>query len=499
RQPAGIVCVLWTAVMLLPGALSTEAPHFLRTAGILPAPMYLAASAIITGVDGLGAWARRYHHLPAYALGVLAVGLALTWGASSATYDYFVRWAPSPIAAEAFQADALQAGLIADRLSADNQVALSAPGFYRGLPVPLGMLRFPPRASLAPQSGSCLIMRADRQQPMYYVLTTDAPFIKKDNGEDLLQGLKLERAVPAGAGGGEVMVYHADPGSTALAPPGHRTKIRLGDAIEITGYDFPSRAPRGEEARLLVYWRLLRPGTEAGEWQFFSHIVDRNDAVRASDYQEGCPPDKLRAGDEVVSAFPLSLAPEMAEGTYRLVFGRFERHTGQRLAVYDGAGRDIGKSLVLARLRVTGGTARAYSPQHPVAARLGQPIELVGYDLSGDTVSPDRPLDVTLYWRAGQEVQEDYTVFVQLLDETGQLVSQHDGEPQNGAYPTSLWGDGETIPDQHQLVLPANLPAQKLQLIVGMYDLATGRRLPLSAGDGQASGDHLALATVSGR
>jgi hypothetical protein len=46
-------------------------------------------------------------------------------------------------------------------------------------------------------------------------------------------------------------------------------------------------------------------------------------------------------------------------------------------------------------------------------------------------------------------------------------------------YPTSLWDAGEIIRDKIELAIPAGLAAGRYQLLVGMYDQATGERLAI--------------------
>jgi len=138
-----------------------------------------------------------------------------------------------------------------------------------------------------------------------------------------------------------------------------------------------------------------------------------------------------------------------------------------------------------------------------VDARLGDSIELLGYETGSRKQTADsrqQILDVTLYWRAARTVMEDYTVFVQLLDQDGRLVAQHDGQPLYGYLPTGSWSPGEVIPDRHPLLLPLpqDLPSGRYRLVAGMYVLDTLERLPVYPGDGTGApgGDSVALTWV---
>jgi hypothetical protein len=123
---------------------------------------------------------------------------------------------------------------------------------------------------------------------------------------------------------------------------------------------------------------------------------------------------------------------------------------------------------------------------------FGENIRLLGFDLEpGDYVSVPTTLKLNLYWQAGDVPTEDYTVFVQMLNDEGRLVAQTDGQPVDGNFPTSYWEGGEIILDRHEVDMHGPLPFGKYKLIAGLYTLADGKRLTLSTGQ-----DHAVLAEL---
>jgi hypothetical protein len=117
---------------------------------------------------------------------------------------------------------------------------------------------------------------------------------------------------------------------------------------------------------------------------------------------------------------------------------------------------------------------------HPLDITLGDAaqVKLIGVDVPA---SPsDGNLPVTLYWQADAEMDQDYTVFVQLLNSASQVVSQVDLQPLANAAPTTTWLPGEILTDPYTLQLPPDLPSGKYRLIAGMYNAATGQRLSVS-------------------
>ncbi|MBI4788939.1 MAG: hypothetical protein HY782_18055 [Chloroflexi bacterium] len=117
-------------------------------------------------------------------------------------------------------------------------------------------------------------------------------------------------------------------------------------------------------------------------------------------------------------------------------------------------------------------TPRAFQSQvTPVNARIGK-ATLVGYRIenAGEIRSP-AALQVRLYWRPLEKIENDLRVFVHLADANDRVVAQQDGVPANGIWPTPDWLPGELIVDTYQLQI--NAPPGTYSLVVGMYNPAT--------------------------
>ncbi len=137
-------------------------------------------------------------------------------------------------------------------------------------------------------------------------------------------------------------------------------------------------------------------------------------------------------------------------------------------------------------------------PEEPAVAldaRFGEPIRLSGYALAGGPFVPGGILPVTLFWEAQVPVTERYKVTVQLLDGVGQLAAQVDTEPGDGLNPTDTWQPGQVLTDRYGIPIPADLPPGNYTLVVALYHVATGERLPVTL-DGELVGDHLSLGNV---
>lgn len=82
-------------------------------------------------------------------------------------------------------------------------------------------------------------------------------------------------------------------------------------------------------------------------------------------------------------------------------------------------------------------------------------------------------LTVTLAWQAVAKIDQDYTVFVHLLDTSGNIAGQLDRPP--AGYPTSDWRPGELVLDEFTFDLPAQPGPFRLE--TGFYYLPTLERL----------------------
>jgi hypothetical protein len=133
-------------------------------------------------------------------------------------------------------------------------------------------------------------------------------------------------------------------------------------------------------------------------------------------------------------------------------------------------------------------------PESYTAARAdfeGQ-LELLGYSLHSDSAEPGGTISLTLFWRALTEMERDYTVFVHLVGPDESIVGQHDGQPVDGAYATSLWIPGEVVADPREVALSQDLIPGGHRIEVGVYVGETGLRLV----DGASGRDSVLLQSV---
>jgi hypothetical protein len=168
---------------------------------------------------------------------------------------------------------------------------------------------------------------------------------------------------------------------------------------------------------------------------------------------------------------------------------------GSSLLTADGLG-----SLSLSKIHVQA-TDRLWEPPpfaHPVGARLGDAVELLGYDLDRQEAKAGDIVHLTLVWRCLNEMDVAYTVFTHLLDEGEQMRGQKDNPPLGGSYPTTVWVSGEVVVDEYDIEIQPGASPGVHVIEVGMYDPANLQRLPVLDPTG-AVGDRILLGNVQVR
>ena len=151
-------------------------------------------------------------------------------------------------------------------------------------------------------------------------------------------------------------------------------------------------------------------------------------------------------------------------------------------------------ALILADLSLARwGSPLRYGPR----ADLGGQVAFPGYALYRATVAPGQSVELIVYWQSQRPMEVDYTVFTHLLDAEGRIRGQQDRMPVGGTRPTTTWLPGEIIADPYTIPVATDAPPGRYRLEVGMYELATGARLPVLGPDGvRVPQDRILLGTV---
>ncbi len=261
----------------------------------------------------------------------------------------------------------------------------------------------------------------------------------------------------------------------------NKTDIHFGEGISLAGYGLPEvEVFPNDPLEINLYWQVLRSMSES--YVVAVHLIDSSGRVVSG--TDSIPYNKR---------YPTAVweTDMLFEDKYTLPPIQTDASAGLAsiyLTIYPvGRSKEplpvfindipVGNGTLLSTIKIAPNKTIHYSPQIKRADSLGNVARLFGYDAPG-WVQVGQSIPIKLYWETIEPDGRDYTTFIHILDENGQLIAQEDSPPQAGKYPTSIWAPGEQIPDDNTIILSADAPAGKYTIFLGMYDPITGHRLP---------------------
>ncbi len=240
----------------------------------------------------------------------------------------------------------------------------------------------------------------------------------------------------------------------------------------------------GNNLPLTLYWRVGPGGADLGDLRYRLEVVGGDGSVlRWQEDKPGAPwLGPVAAGALLREDTGLYIQPDSPPGNYRL-----------RLTLLDGDA-PLGEPVSASRIRVEEWPLETEVPAAPyvVEANFGPDIQLHSYYMG---VPTNGLLDLTFYWKALAEPAAGYTVFVHLVDEAGNIVSQVDSVPAGGARPTTGWREGEVVTDSLNLPIPDDLPPGVYHINAGLYNPDDGTRPAVTAGGTSQPDNQLQLSS----
>jgi len=267
----------------------------------------------------------------------------------------------------------------------------------------------------------------------------------------------------------------------------HPTAINFENKVALLGYELSGEpAMPGDRVHVRLYWQALEPlGKDFSTFVHLDALPDLTTRAQSDNVHPGdaraqidVPVRNWTPQTYVRDEHELALPADLDAIGYALRVGMYDRD-GQRLEVLDENGRKMDSAAFLQPLHVLLREGPDMAGTDLAGYRLGEQIELVGSKIEPTSLQSGGALTIRLFWRAITPSLRDYTVFAHVLDERGNLVAQSDGQPLSGAYPVSWWWPGQTVEDVHEIALREAVPGT-YRVAVGMYDLETGERLPVT-------------------
>ncbi|MCY4537535.1 MAG: DUF2142 domain-containing protein [Chloroflexi bacterium] len=259
---------------------------------------------------------------------------------------------------------------------------------------------------------------------------------------------------------------YAAPEPMAAVPENARpVYAEFGDVALIAYERLDRRYSPGDKVRIKLYWQVLEQ-SEQDNSVFLTFVDDNKQeighyvsypgagALRTSQWEEGA----IYADEYLISIhraatgrypFDLNVEWEDLAGDNSIIASNAEGDDIHPVLL------DIG-AVVSARLQDTAsGFIEIPSDMQP---NFDESITLQRFQVHNDLN------ELVLHWKAEAAPAENYTVFVHMLDEEGNIIAQADLPPR---LPTKYWRWGETYATSHHL--PEELPLLDYVLSVGWY------------------------------
>jgi hypothetical protein len=369
RRPANSFALIWLMVGLLPGMLSTPAPHFTRT---------IAAQVVAYALVGLGA-AELMRAVSRASIGWLkGLGYAglVAWLLGFAVWNYqgyFLVWANNGEVTFFHQREITEMARYLDRRADTTPVAACTifidehEDFFRSpretfafilRRTDLPVRWFDCRTSLIiPAGGRARIMFPGTVPYSSWLAASFMPWMSWSAPvhDDLLPDGTLYVLDAARPLASEIISltqtsqveWSPEAGAIGLAP----LPTDVGHSLEFLGYRVDrTRLKFGKDIHLLTYWRVQRPPPMF--LNNFIHLLSDPYHIVAQVDGQVLLADTLQPGDVFIQDHRIKIPPDTPPGTYRLSVGWYVVPAMQRLTVYEGS-TPRGDRLMLQAITVT--------------------------------------------------------------------------------------------------------------------------------------------------
>ncbi len=266
------------------------------------------------------------------------------------------------------------------------------------------------------------------------------------------------------------------------AQPQKKLAVRYANGLRLIGFDLKGRPVPGRKLQITLYLHAEQPIHDVRailEWDLEGH----------GRVTTGARLDNWPAGETFSARIDLPVV-ESAAGSSQI---KLSVMGGDNQPVSSGGLRRQQTVQQLARINLEAPPPTEGAPYYK---SFDDKLMLLSYQFT-ETVSPGGVARVTLHWWAMSPMREDYTVFVQLLDDERRVRWQQDIMPAFGARPTSGWQPGEVIQDIHEIPLPADAPPGVYRVEIGVYSPITWQRLHVLDQDGLPQADYVPLPPIT--
>ena len=256
--------------------------------------------------------------------------------------------------------------------------------------------------------------------------------------------------------------------------------VHYQDCCELVGYIAPEQpAHLGDRVPLTLVWRATDPMDT--NYSMFVHALtaDAQLAGQLDTYHgSGMYPTTLwRPGEIIADTVHVPLDRKVdIPNMIQFQVGVYDLTTMEGIPVFSAEGAEL-ESIIAGEAAVIPARWPELVLESAIDTVFEGQVQLTSAELPRQPVHAGEVMTITLQWHALEQVTEDYTGFVHLMDPSGATVAQDDHPPLSGRFPTRLWPEGAVLFDSFRLALPAELAEGSYELWGGLYDPESVRRL----------------------
>lgn len=257
-------------------------------------------------------------------------------------------------------------------------------------------------------------------------------------------------------------------------------EANFANRFKLLGWSQPQPLPADQGASVRLYWQALDAIPD--DYNVALRIVDDKGNFwgkvdrRPAGYNY--PTTRWNKGDTVFGDYVATLLPGTPAGDYFVTATLFTQQDQTGLNVLAANGAPLGKSVKIGPIKILPAEKQPaltdLNIQHSLSAPA-PPFTLLGYQIGAEKASTGESIPVTLFWRADQKPDADYTFQIRFGDKLSAPLPLA-----NAAYPTSQWdasfpnGKPEIVRGQFLVQIPPDASSSngnlQLQLSGGGKD-----------------------------
>lgn len=125
------------------------------------------------------------------------------------------------------------------------------------------------------------------------------------------------------------------------------------------------------------------------------------------------------------------------------------------------------------------------APTHASQLQFDNKVRLLGYDLSPEAPSIDKPFTVTWYWQVLSPLDKGYKIFTHLADGQVNRINLDAARLLRRGYPEAEWKAGDLLRDEQTVRLPPDWNANEAVFYLGFYSGEARLQVKNGKDDGQ--------------